>query len=178
LTLLLSLAALSCAPERELPVGEADIARAREALKPFKARLMGALGKGLEEGPEAAIAVCKMQAPEIASSLSVGGIEMGRTSHRLRNPANAPEPWMEPLLAAYAEGGEERPWRAVRLEGGDFGYVEPIRVGTVCLRCHGGEIAPAIRERLVALYPNDRATGFEQGDFRGLFWVRLAAQEP
>jgi hypothetical protein len=83
-----------------------------------------------------------------------------------------------PLLAAYAEGREEKPWRAVRLDDGDFGYVEPIRVGPICLRCHGGEVAPEIRERLAALYPDDQATGFEQGDFRGLFWVRMPEQEP
>ncbi len=42
-----------------------------------------------------------------------------------------------------------------------------------CLRCHGASIGPEIAARLRRDYPNDRATGFSAGDFRGLFWVEV-----
>ncbi len=50
-------------------VGDADIERAREALKPFKGELKAALKEGLQEGPENAIWVCRDKAPEIAAGL-------------------------------------------------------------------------------------------------------------
>jgi hypothetical protein len=61
----------------------------------------------------------------------------------------------------------------VELEDGRFGYVEPIRVEKVCLMCHGAEVPPPIAERIASLYPDDEATGFKEGDFRGLFWITM-----
>jgi hypothetical protein len=159
-------------------VPEGDVERAREAVAVFKGQLMRELLRGLEEGgAEGAIGVCSRRAPEIAAEQSTGGVRMGRTSHRLRNPVNAPKPWVEPILAAYAEGSETRPWVAVPLPEGRFGYAEPIRVMPPCLRCHGTQIDPEVRERIAALYPEDRAAGFEHGDFRGLFWVTMPMSE-
>jgi len=170
---LLSLAA-ACGPGPQA-VSEEEVARAREALRPFKVQLKQALLRGMKGGPEEAIGVCGAKAPEIAAALSTGGVRMGRTSHRLRNPANAPEPWMEPLLAAYAEQGDDAPYRAVRLKDGSVGYVEPIHIKGACLTCHGEAMAPPIQARIRELYPEDRATGFRDGDFRGLFWALVPA---
>ncbi len=38
-----------------------------------------------------------------------------------------------------------------------------------CLACHGKALAPQVRARLDALYPEDRATGYEAGEIRGAF---------
>ncbi|MGH0031447.1 MAG: c-type heme family protein [Myxococcota bacterium] len=152
-------------------------ARARAVLAPFKQQLMTALQEGLAQGPEAAIDVCRLRAPEIASSLATGAVRVGRTSHRLRNPANAPAPWMEPLLEELrrAEPGEIG-YRVAPVGSGRMGYVEPIYVQPPCLTCHGESIAPSVAERIRTAYPQDRATGFALGEFRGLFWVELAAE--
>ena len=174
---LLALALAGCAGSPET-VSEADVERAQEALGPFKRQLKAELVRGLEEGgAEMAIGVCSRRAPVIAAELSHSGVRMGRTSHRLRNPVNAPAEWVEPILAAYAEGSEGRPWVAVPLPRDEFGYVEPIRMRAPCLRCHGSRVEPAVRERLEALYPDDRAIDFEAGEFRGLFWVTMTRTE-
>lgn len=157
-------------------VGDADIERAQVALKPFKAELKAALQEGLREGPENAIWVCRDKAPEIAAGLSSDGIELGRTSHRVRNPGNAPEPWMEPLLDEYIKRGDDKTPRAVRLEDGSIGYVEPIYVQPMCLNCHGGDITDSVLAKVSELYPADAAMGFASGDFRGLFWVRMSGK--
>ena len=153
-------------------VDPADIYRAQAALQPFKEELKGALLEGLEDGPQGAILVCKSAAPAIAARQSSDGIQMGRTSHKLRNSDNAPSGWMEPLLTAYESGGDD-PHRAVVLDDGRIGYVEPIYVQKPCLMCHGETLVPAVAGQIAAEYPGDRATGFEEGDFRGLFWVTL-----
>jgi hypothetical protein len=158
-------------------VSQQDLERARSALEPFKQQLMEALVSALEEGPENAIKVCRLRAPEIASELSTAGVRMGRTSHRLRNPRNSPEPWMEPLLASYLEDSARVEPQVVRLPESTFGYVEPIRVRHFCLSCHGPSLDPSLEEVIRELYPDDLATGFRAGDFRGLFWVTMPLGE-
>ena len=63
--------------------------------------------------------------------------------------------------------------KAVELDGNRWGYVEPIIVQPLCLTCHGSELAPDIGAQITELYPDDRATGFEAGDLRGVFWVEF-----
>jgi hypothetical protein len=159
-------------------VGDAEIERAKASLQPFKKQLGAALKEGLRDGPENAVWVCRDKVPEIAAALTRDGIEIGRTSHRVRNPANAPQPWMEPLLVEYIDRGDDRTPRVLRLEDGSIGYVEPIYVQPLCLQCHGGDIPAPLESRIAELYPSDAATGFASGDFRGLFWVRLAPVTP
>jgi hypothetical protein len=51
----------------------------------------------------------------------------------------------------------------------------PIPTGAMCLNCHGtkdgipADVVSALEEK----YPGDQATGFEEGDLRGWFWVEV-----
>jgi len=170
IALLVVLAACTATPMND--VSEQEVAHAQEALLPFKQELKAALVAGLEEGPVAAIQACRTQAPGIAAAQTGDGVIIGRTSHQLRNPDNAPRAWMEPLLATYAEGTRTESV-AVRIDDATIGYVEPIYVQAMCLTCHGSAVEASTLAKIHALYPNDDATGFEEGDFRGLFWVEL-----
>ncbi|UCH83492.1 MAG: DUF3365 domain-containing protein, partial [Candidatus Latescibacterota bacterium] len=151
---------------------------ARTALGSYKKALQAALREGLRDGPENAIDVCRSKAPEIGRAVAGGGMKIGRTSHRLRNPANEPAPWVKPFLDAYAAGEDNSPWRAVRLDDGAVGYVEPIFVQPLCLKCHGAAIPDGVAEKITQWYPDDQATNFSAGDFRGLFWVTIAPASP
>jgi hypothetical protein len=173
---LLALVALLAACAATMEVSDSDMARAATALEPLKRELRSALIGALKEGgPEQAIEVCQLRAPEIARLTSTGGAVLGRTSHRLRNPENAPEAWMSTLLEEYLADPSDAGARAVRLASGDIGYVEPIRMKGICMQCHGSRIRPGVKARLQELYPEDQATGFERGELRGMFWVKLPA---
>ena len=148
-----------------------DPTRGPELLTPFKQNLQQALGEGLTEGPVEAIAACQLTAPEIAASLSQGGVRVGRTSERLRNPANLGPDWVVPVLEAYSADPDDRAPRNLTVGPGRSGYVEPIIVQPLCLACHGDSLAPGVASRIQALYPDDRATGYQVGDLRGVFWV-------
>ena len=151
------------------------LARGGAAVAPLKRDLKAALEEALARGaPEDAIDVCRLRAPELAARASTPLVRVGRTSDRLRNPANAPAKWMEPLLAAYRSAPEDRGPRIVHLPGGGVGYAEPIAIQPLCLACHGETLAPAVRERLAERYPDDRASGYRLGDFRGLFYAEFA----
>lgn len=155
------------------------LARGAEAVGPLKRELLAALQDALARGgPEHAIDVCRLRAPEIAAQAARPGVRVGRTSDRLRNPANAPAAWMQPLLDAYRADPQDRAPRVVRLGEGRIGYVEPLYVQPLCLACHGESLAPALRERLRERYPEDRATGYRAGDFRGLAWAELSEPAP
>jgi hypothetical protein len=150
-----------------------DVEIARKKLGEFKQSLMSALVEGLKSGPREAIKVCRIKAPEIADSAQEEGIRIGRTSHRVRNPLNRPEPWMKAFLNEYLQAEKDRKARWNTLPDGTFVYVEPIYVKGLCLKCHGQNIKPGLRVLLDELYPLDNASGFQRGDFRGLFWVKI-----
>jgi len=138
--------------------------RSRSAIKAFakrlKAELVRALGKG---GATAAISVCKEKAPEIARAVSEEhGLRLGRTSHKLRNPANAPDPWeagvLRSFLARKAKGESPAALEyheiVTRADGSRaFRYMLAIPTGAVCLICHGAKLVPEIRECLARDYP-------------------------
>jgi hypothetical protein len=143
------------------------------AVLPLKRSLKGALVAGLEEGPINAISVCRVQAPELAKKASNAGVKVGRTSRKLRNPANAPKPWMEPFLELYETDPESREPAAVIVDEQTVGYVEPIFMQPLCVTCHGETLAPDLAAKIGELYPNDQATGYAAGDLRGVFWAEL-----
>ena len=147
--------------------------RGSSYLKPFKMQLKDALVEGMQSGPVNAVNVCNVRAPEIGDEVTGSDVTMGRTSHRLRNPDNAPRPWIEPLLASYLANPAETGSMLVEIGPDRIGYVEPIYIGSVCLVCHGTEIPDDVTRRLTDLYPEDKATGFREGDLRGLFWVEF-----
>ena len=157
---------------------DAELARGAELLAPFKQSLQAALKSGLATGPAEAILVCRVKAPEIAKALSVDGVRMGRSSHRLRNPDNTAPDWVGPIMQTYLDDPASREPRAVELADNRWGYAEPIMVQPLCLNCHGSELAPDIAAQVSELYPEDRATGFEAGDLRGLFWLEFAGEMP
>jgi hypothetical protein len=164
------------------PTSAAPLTPEQESLKPVAIaakdalfgqlvdELMGALS---ESGPAAAISVCKEEAPRIAQEVGEEyGLDIGRTSFRLRNPENQPPEWARPLV-------EERVAepRFVSLNGGDMGAFLPIHLKPTCLMCHGPEeqIPPQVREAVAKNYPQYQAPGFQQGDLRGWFWVAVPA---
>jgi hypothetical protein len=147
-------------------------AQAAEAVAALRSELLAALAQGLAQGPAAAIDACRVEAPRIAERVGSSGVAVGRTSHRLRNPANAPEPWMTPLLDAFRTSPPQPgAWRSVDLGARGTGYVEPIYLQPLCATCHGDAVEAGLLEEIRRLYPTDEAVGFAVGEFRGLFWA-------
>ena len=145
-------------------------------LAPFKQQLQQALQQGMASGVVQAIDTCHTEAPRIAAGQQDAEVRMGRSSHRLRNPANAPADWMQGAINHYLESPQHRQPVVVRLDGGRVGYAEPILLQPLCLACHGDNLAAEVQQRLRQLYPEDQATGFRPGELRGIFWVEFVPQ--
>lgn len=151
------------------------VTRASDAVDRLQRALSRRLMEELSDAPNAVL-VCRDEAPAIAAEIAAAqGLSLGRTSHRLRNPGNAPRAWARELVArgASAPAGEAR---AVAVDLGDrVGYLRPIPTGGPCLKCHGPaeSLSPGVRAALQGGYPDDQATGFAAGDLRGWFWAEV-----
>jgi hypothetical protein len=55
--------------------------------------------------------------------------------------------------------------------GREFRFMKAIPTVPMCLACHGQAIAPSVAQKIAELYPNDKATGYSEGDIRGAFVV-------
>ena len=135
--------------------------------------LTNALNQG---GPAFAINSCHIDVIGVTQRIGrERGVAAGRTSDRLRNPANAPKAWAIPLVAAHA-GRPAREVDGFVVDLGEaVGVLRPIAHRPICASCHGpaDELDPGVRAALEDRYPRDRATGFERGEIRGWFWVEM-----
>ncbi|MGM0552928.1 MAG: Tll0287-like domain-containing protein [Pseudomonadota bacterium] len=157
-------------------------AASRDVIQKFAGTLKGELQAAMKSGgPTEAIRVCNERAPEIAADLSAEtGMQIGRTSLKLRNPNNAPDRWERLTLQGFeaqraaGTAATDLPPR-FKVEGDDgkpeFRFMAAIPTGGVCLTCHGSSIDSDVQHALERLYPEDRATGFSKGDVRGAFTI-------
>ncbi len=195
--LLFVLAALACAPSGDdrpeepadaaatptPPATEADVvALGSEAAGELASSLMGRLQAVLaEEGVAGAVAFCSSEGlPLTAEASREAGFDIKRTSSRIRNPTNAPDLLEHAALAhfeaAQAAGDSLPAWFVQRLPGDEgYRYYQPLRMQPFCVQCHGAsnELAEGVADVLAEHYPEDEATGYAAGDFRGLIRVTV-----
>ncbi|AWI76688.1 hypothetical protein CEW83_16925 [Parazoarcus communis] len=142
--------------------------------------LQGEIAKG---GTEGAIGVCRDKAPQMAKAASERtGWNIRRVSLKNRNPKAVPDAWERAALEAFdrrAAAGEAPATLEkgeVVVEGGveSYRYMKALPTQALCLSCHGSDtdIDPAVRTKLQALYPDDKATGYTVGEIRGAMTIR------
>lgn len=179
--LLLLAAALPVAAEQKPMVP--DVAEARALVKQFGGTLKGELQTAMKSGgPTAAIEVCNTRAPAIAADLSTGAWDVARTSLKTRNPDNAPDAWETQVLERFeAQKAEGKPVQTLEYSevvttpnGTEFRYMKAIPTQGLCLTCHGTDISEPVGTKLDALYPEDKARGYVEGDIRGAFTLRYS----
>jgi hypothetical protein len=153
------------------------ISRADLVIATIHDALLWELNSAMEEGGEIlATKSCHVDATWIAQRVGrAEGVAAGRTSDRLRNPANAPRAWAAPIVEANA-GRRVRDVDGFAVDlGNKVGVIRPIAQRPICTGCHGqpAKFNTAVRADLRERYPGDRATGFEVGDIRGWYWVEI-----
>lgn len=150
-------------------IGKALVQTATQTLV---AKLTAQLNAG---GPVAAIGYCKVNALTLLDSVAQGqeqlhNLSIRRVSERYRNPADQPDTAEASALRQLSQSG--KPF--LQSDGdGNLHYYAPIVLKMeLCLQCHGkpdSDIAPATHAALQAAYPHDKATGYQLGDFRGMW---------
>lgn len=170
--------------KRIVPVGDSV---STALLKTLKAHLINAIQEG---GPVHAVKFCNLQALALSDTVARTApwkVEVKRTSFKYRNPHNAPDPLEiralkyfeeilsrnEPLPAFYLQKVEEGKTLYYR-------YYKPMKVQGLCLTCHGepNRMSSELKLTLASLYPEDKATGYREGDFRGVISVTVYPDSP
>jgi hypothetical protein len=171
------------APRRSWPAAAAPaelhdaVSRADLVVVGLHDALERELAEGLAQGgPGFAVQSCHIDVVGVTRRIARRpGVTAGRTSDRLRNPANRPPAWAADLVAAEtARRARDVDGYVVDL-GEAVGVLRPIVHQPVCTPCHGpaDRMDSRVRASVAARYPADRAIGFRDGDLRGWFWVRV-----
>ena len=145
------------------------LARAEEAIRAAACDVERRFGEG---DPDANAARCDGAHHE-------PGIEVGRTSARLRNPANAAPAWARAYVAE-TDRKKADGVAAMAFDLGDrVGLLRPIELRKRCLGCHAApeRTAASTRAWLARAYPDDRAWGYALGDLRGFWWAEAPKGE-
>jgi hypothetical protein len=167
--------ALAAPPDRpRFAPGEAPaplrpaVARAERAIRAAACDVERRFGEGDPDG----------NAVGCADAVEVMGVTVGRTSARLRNPANAPPAWARAYVAE-TDGRKASDVAAVAFDLGDrVGLLRPIELRRRCLACHAPaeRLSEGTRAWLSRAYPQDRALGYALGDLRGFWWAEAPAR--
>ena len=144
------------------------------------------LGKNLQKaiaegGVQNAIAFCNLNAMPLIDSLSAGyGAEIKRVSLKARNPNDLPNDMERQLLEAYAFQWRDSIPLATNvqaMDGARYLFTKPILVdNALCLSCHGKQENGMLKETddfIKTKYPQDKATGYNIGDLRGMWSIIL-----
>ncbi len=166
--------------EKVVEIGEKS---ANFLFKNIKGELQRAL---IKEGPYAAVNVCSARALKITKKVEKAlnhGIKIKRTSVKYRNPLNAPDKYeLEALkyFETYYKEHKKLPDYYIQTVKENsklyYRYYKPLKVGSLCLTCHGKEIDPLLKKIIKEKYPDDKAMGYKLGDFRGVIRVSIPAK--
>ncbi len=162
------------------------LAEARSVAASVPPKLLAVLQEEIARGgPEGAIDVCRVKAPQMAKEASEKtGWSIRRVSLRNRNPKAVPDAWERAALeefdrrAAAGENPAALEKGEVVVENGvrSYRYMKALPTQQLCLACHGAadQLSPAVKAKLAQHYPADRATGYSPGQIRGAMTIRRA----
>ena len=169
-------------PAARSPEALPEVKASRAAAQQFGGALKEALHQAVQNGgPVSGITVCHDKAGQIATDLSQKqGLLLGRTSLKIRNPANAHDNWELAVLRQFearkmqGESVDKLEFFAVIDDDQGqktFRYMKAIPTAALCLNCHGETPSAEVAAKLKELYPNDQAHGYKEGDLRGAFTI-------
>lgn len=142
----------------------------------------GAIGGALQSamkngGVPNALSVCNIEALPITDSLAnFHNIKLQRVSDKYRNPANKASEFDLEVLNEFKKllENEEPAMPIVKEEDGNKVFYHAILTMPKCMQCHGEvgiDIDENHYEKILSLYPNDLAVGYESGQVRGAFKI-------
>lgn len=127
-------------------------------------------------GPKQAIPFCNSAANPLTEEIAKKyNVSIKRTSHKIRNDDNKPNKVEETILKQYlvsTSNNEELKPIVSKDKTGKIHFYAPIKLEAKCLACHGTigkEVTIKTDSILKAIYPNDKAIGFNVGDLRGMW---------
>jgi len=148
---------------------------AKHARAAFQTSLKKAIKSG---GMEYAIGFCNTRAMKITDSVSADyKVQIRRLTKKYRNPLNETNKAESEIYKTYILEWLKRENLKAKIipnEQGHPVYYRPIGIQPVCLNCHGVpgvDIPSPLAEKIAHLYPEDKATDFNEGELRGMWAI-------
>ena len=153
--------------------------RGKEIAQATGGHLSGQLTKYMKEGGVVkAVPFCNTMAMPLTDEMSEKhNVSIKRTSHKLRNEKNSPNEEEIRILNEYKDllHANKKLMPIVEIDrSGNPHFYAPILLQQKCLVCHGaiGENVTSKTDSIIkSYYPNDKATGFKEGDLRGIWSI-------
>jgi hypothetical protein len=153
-------------------------------IKTLGKELKGEMKKRMKDDPTGLQAAyfCAKSAHDITKKINAAfpkGVRVYRTALKYRNPDNRPDATdkevMEKMVEALRNGNFEKRAVAVKTKNGARRVYMPLLTGKTCLKCHGEieKIDPKVKETIAKKYPEDKATGFKEGELRGVIVAEM-----
>lgn len=128
------------------------------------------------------VSFCATQSIEITkgvNNLLPPGVTVSRTSLKPRSKLNIPTKLEMKQLNYFQNLFEKQnhlknKYKLVNNKD-SYSYFKPVMINKMCLNCHGKKesLNPDVLKKLEELYPNNKAYGYKNGDFRGLIHVKI-----
>ena len=183
--LLLSVALFSCSEtlskkEIKLFTEKGDLI-ANQTAEELSGKLMSKMKEG---GIPLALEYCNTAALPLTQQMSdKHGVLIKRTSLKTRNPLNKPSEPEIIILKEFQVNIDQGISLEPKVEldqNGIPNYYAPILVQKKCLSCHGTldkELSRPADSIIKSYYPSDMATGFTEGDLRGMWSIAFPKSE-
>lgn len=151
---------------------------AMHAQKTLLSNVANAIKKG---GTEYAVDFCNTSAISITDSIAdLYTVDIQRVTNKPRNPDNylatAKDSLVWNRMIEFTQNEGRLPVGSLESDETDYFYYKPIAMGMpTCVQCHGeaNDINPRTKDIINKRYPNDQATGYKTGDFRGLWKIKM-----
>ena len=144
----------------------------------------GVLGKNLltainTKGTENALKFCSEKAYPLTDSMAITlNARIKRVSDKPRNPKNTASELELEYISIYKkkiENGEIIKPKIQGIGNKMVGYY-PIMTNKMCMQCHGKpntNIESAVLNKINQLYPQDKATGYDVNQLRGIWVIEM-----
>ncbi len=183
--LLLLLPFLACRPKGLTDAEKENLLNKGDSIATIAQKIFmtSVLNEVKTKGAAEAVSYCNINASHLMDSTSVlMHTEVKRLSDRSRNPENSLKTdndftvWID-LKDILNDPKFEKKHLIDEEQGGAVYYYKAITIGMpTCLACHGkigSDINEATAAKIASLYPEDKATGYEMGQLRGMWKIKL-----
>jgi len=161
---------VSYANDKELVKNEGmmNIESFMETLKPTLISLMKSDKTG-----KTAMGGCTSMAPSMTDDYNkISKTKIRRTALKYRSEKNAPDATDTVVMEGFVKSKNFK--EAVVVEMSDhFRVYKALPVKKPCLKCHGENISEDLTKMIERSYPQDMATNFKLGEFRGVVVAKV-----
>ena len=147
--------------------------------KTLKMNMKKSMKKG---GVVGAAEFCANKASVLAAEVNNSypkGTSVKRITLNPRNPKNMAQGEDKKVLESFAamikEGKVLPKMKVVEVSKGHYKVYKPFTMGKACVKCHG-DVKKMNKEAygiILKRYPDDKAIGYKEGDFRGAFIAEI-----